>query len=156
MKVEESAVIGPVAEVFALGGGSDERPGVGVGGSRGEADIGGAARCADDVRTGASAPGAAARNHVRGDRVRAEEQAPHRPLLGPRALRELSPGEGATVRRVPDGDADLVRYLDDLALLPGSDAELLALAPFAGRLSRRTHTGVHAISRELAGSIHVA
>src|SRR5919201_2250056 len=36
-----------------------------------------------------------------------------------RALDALTPGEQATVRRIPDGDAGLIRYLAQLRLVPG-------------------------------------
>jgi DtxR family Mn-dependent transcriptional regulator len=72
-----------------------------------------------------------------------------------RALAEVAPGERATVRRVPDDDGDLLRYLEDLALLPGNQVELVALAPFGGPVTFRTMAGEHAISRELAASIQV-
>src|SRR5688500_11485683 len=36
-----------------------------------------------------------------------------------RSLDALKPGEEATVRRVPDGGADLIRFLDALDLVPG-------------------------------------
>jgi DtxR family Mn-dependent transcriptional regulator len=73
-----------------------------------------------------------------------------------RALTELEPGERATVRRVPDGDAELLRYLDELGLLPEREIELVSLAPFAGPVSVRSEAGIHAISRELAAAIGIA
>ncbi len=73
-----------------------------------------------------------------------------------RALPDLAPGDRATVRSVPDGDAELLRYLEELALLPECEIELVGLAPFAGPISFRSRTGEHAISRELAAAIRVA
>ena len=72
-----------------------------------------------------------------------------------RALLDLAPGDRATVSRVPDADADLLRYLDELALVPGQPVELTAIAPFGGPLSIRTGTGEHAIARELAAAVSV-
>ena len=72
-----------------------------------------------------------------------------------RALVDLAPGDSSTVIRVPDGDAELLRYLGDLALVPGAEVELTAIAPSGGPLSVRTGTGEHAITRELAASIDV-
>jgi DtxR family Mn-dependent transcriptional regulator len=68
-------------------------------------------------------------------------------------LEELEPGERATVARVPDGDPDLLRYLRELGLVPGSGIEVVALAPFGGPVTIRTDSGDTAISRELARSI---
>jgi DtxR family Mn-dependent transcriptional regulator len=70
-----------------------------------------------------------------------------------RTLVDVSPGERASVSRVPDGDPGLLRYLAELGLVPGSDVELVAFAPFAGPVTVRTETGEHAISLELADRI---
>ena len=70
-----------------------------------------------------------------------------------RTLADVSPGERASVSRVPDGDPGLLRYLAELGLVPGSDVELVAFAPFAGPVTVRTETGEHAISLELADRI---
>ena len=57
--------------------------------------------------------------------------------------------------RVPDRSADLLRYLGELALVPGEAVELTAIAPFGGPVSVRTGTGEHAIARELAAAVGV-
>jgi DtxR family Mn-dependent transcriptional regulator len=73
-----------------------------------------------------------------------------------RPLAELAPGEKATIRRVPDGDSDLLRYLSTLSLVPGRRVELRDSAPFEGPLTVLVAGAEHAISRELAGLIGVA
>jgi DtxR family Mn-dependent transcriptional regulator len=73
-----------------------------------------------------------------------------------RPLAELSPGEKATVRRVPDGDSELLRYLSTLSLLPGRRVELRGSAPFGGPLTVLVAGAEHAISRELGALIEVA
>jgi DtxR family transcriptional regulator, Mn-dependent transcriptional regulator len=75
---------------------------------------------------------------------------------GRRTLADLEPGERGSVSRVPDGDPDLLRYLDELGLVPGSQVEVVAQAPFAGPVTVRTRSGAHAISRELADRIGAA
>jgi DtxR family Mn-dependent transcriptional regulator len=70
-----------------------------------------------------------------------------------RTIADLEPGERASVSRVPDGDPDLLRYLSELGLVPGSGVEVVTLAPFAGPVTVRTEQGDHAISRELADRI---
>ncbi|MFO7573078.1 MAG: metal-dependent transcriptional regulator [Gaiellaceae bacterium] len=75
------------------------------------------------------------------------EYAPHRTLA------DVEEGQQASVTRVPDGDPELLRYLDDLSLVPGSDVEVVSLAPFAGPVTVRTTSGEYAISRELASRI---
>ncbi len=72
-----------------------------------------------------------------------------------RALLDLAPGDRSTVARVPDNDADVLRYLDELGLVPGEPVELTALAPFGGPVSVRTGRGEHAIARELAAAVGV-
>ena len=72
---------------------------------------------------------------------------------GGRTLADLEPGERGSVSRVPDGDAELLRYLDELGLVPGSDVVVLENAPFRGPVTVRTERGEHAISRELADRI---
>ena len=71
-------------------------------------------------------------------------------------LIDLLPGTRASVTRVPDADADLLRYLTELGLVPGSDVEVVAQAPFGGPVTVRTGSGDHAISRELADRISAA
>jgi DtxR family Mn-dependent transcriptional regulator len=73
-----------------------------------------------------------------------------------RTLLDLEPGARASIARVPDGDSELLRYLDELGILPGSDLELVAYAPFGGPVTVRTKRGEHAISRELADRIAAA
>jgi DtxR family transcriptional regulator, Mn-dependent transcriptional regulator len=72
-----------------------------------------------------------------------------------RTLADVDAGAGATVRRVPDGDRELLRYLDSLGLVPGAQVDVLEAAPFAGPITVRTRGGDRAISRELAGRIGV-
>ena len=73
-----------------------------------------------------------------------------------RSLEALEPGEEATVKRVPDGDADLLRYLAKLALVPGGRVTMRRSEPFGGPLTVLISGQEHAISRELAGQIGVA
>jgi DtxR family transcriptional regulator, Mn-dependent transcriptional regulator len=73
-----------------------------------------------------------------------------------RSLEALEPGEEATVKRVPDGDADLLRYLAQLALVPGGRVTMRRSEPFGGPLTVLVSGQEHAISRELAGQIGVA
>ncbi len=73
-----------------------------------------------------------------------------------RSLAALAPGEEATVQRVPDGDADLLRYLANLALIPGGRVRMGRSEPFGGPVRVTVAGSEHAISRELAGLIGVA
>jgi DtxR family Mn-dependent transcriptional regulator len=73
-----------------------------------------------------------------------------------RTLASLEPGDEATIRRVPDGDEELLRYLAKLALVPGKKVKLHRAEPFGGPLTVRVGRAEHAISRELAAGIGVA
>jgi DtxR family Mn-dependent transcriptional regulator len=73
-----------------------------------------------------------------------------------RALDALEPGEQATVKRVPDGDAALLRYLAGLTLVPGRRVTMRRCEPFGGPVTVSVGGAEHALSRELAAQIGVA
>lgn len=73
-----------------------------------------------------------------------------------RPLTALEPGERARVERVPDGDAELLRYLAAIALVPGRPVELLRIEPLDGPVTVRSDGRETAISRQLAAEIHVS
>jgi DtxR family Mn-dependent transcriptional regulator len=73
-----------------------------------------------------------------------------------RSLDGLAPGEEATVRRVPDGDPALLRYLAGLRLVPGRRVAMRRSEPFDGPLTVLVEGEEHAISRDLAGQIGIA
>jgi DtxR family transcriptional regulator, Mn-dependent transcriptional regulator len=73
-----------------------------------------------------------------------------------RSLEALAPGEEATVRRIPDGDAGLLRYLAELTLVPGRKVTMRRSAPFGGPLTVDVDGNEHAISRDLAGQIGIS
>lgn len=74
----------------------------------------------------------------------------------PRSLAELEPGEQTMILRVPDGDAELLRYLSSLSLVPGRRVRLRRSAPFGGPITVLVEGLEHAISRDLAALIGVA
>ena len=51
------------------------------------------------------------------------------------ALADLADGQTARVVRVSDEDGELLRYLADLALLPGAEVTVVDRAPFGGPLT---------------------
>jgi DtxR family Mn-dependent transcriptional regulator len=73
-----------------------------------------------------------------------------------RSLEALAPGEVATVRRIPDGDAPLLRYLAELTLVPGSTVTMRKSEPFGGPITVNVDGSEHAISRQLAERIGVS
>ncbi len=72
-----------------------------------------------------------------------------------RPLSELDAGARAAVRRVPDGDPALLRYLAELGLTPASEVVVLERAPFDGPLTIEIDGRRHAVARELAARIEV-
>jgi DtxR family Mn-dependent transcriptional regulator len=73
-----------------------------------------------------------------------------------RSLDALEPGEEATVRRVPDTDSELLRYLAGLRLVPGGRVTMRRSEPFDGPVTVAVDGEEHAISRELAMQIGIA
>jgi Fe2+ transport system protein FeoA len=59
------------------------------------------------------------------------------------------------VQGIPDGDGELVRYLAELGLVPGSPVELLDAEPHGGPITVRAGRRA-AISRQLADEIRVS
>lgn len=68
-------------------------------------------------------------------------------------IADLAPGGVGVVRSVPDHDADLLRYLASIGLVPGAEVAVVVAAPFGGPLTLRTATGEHPIARELGARI---
>jgi DtxR family transcriptional regulator, Mn-dependent transcriptional regulator len=73
-----------------------------------------------------------------------------------RQLDELEPGESATVSRIPDGDATLLRFLADRKLVPGCRLVVRRTDPPDGAVTVAVDGQEHDLSRELAGQIGVA
>lgn len=78
------------------------------------------------------------------------------PLAANAALSEMEPGEDAVVRRVTDGDPEMLRYLGSLGLYPRSEVRMLAKEPYGGPLRVRVSGTERAIGRELAAHVFVA
>lgn len=70
-------------------------------------------------------------------------------------LIDLPSGECATVARVSDRDAEMLRYLAGLGLFPDTTVCVVELLPFEGPLRVRVGDAEHMIGRELARAIRV-
>lgn len=70
-------------------------------------------------------------------------------------LSSMEPGESATVVRVSDVDAEMLRYLGTLGLYPDSRVTVLERMPFNGPLRIRVGDGDHVVGLELASTVHV-
>ena len=77
------------------------------------------------------------------------------------SLESLPVGEERVVRRISDDDADRLRYLAELQLVPGTRVTVQQRAPYGGPLTVRVHGSSgkaheHAIGPELATTIWVS
>ena len=72
-----------------------------------------------------------------------------------RRLSDVADGGAAVVRRVPDGDPELLRYLASLGVVPDQAIVLVERAPFDGPVTVEVNGARHAIGLGLAGRIEV-
>lgn len=72
------------------------------------------------------------------------------------ALDSLQPGDVARVERVSDHDADQLRYLAELGIVPGVRVLVIAREPFGGPIALAVDDAKHAIGPELASQILVS
>jgi DtxR family transcriptional regulator, Mn-dependent transcriptional regulator len=72
---------------------------------------------------------------------------PHRPAV---PLNEAPIGNPATLVEVPDGDPELLRYLGELGLRPGTAIRVLAAEPFGGPLTLRVAGAERILGRAVA------
>jgi DtxR family Mn-dependent transcriptional regulator len=70
-------------------------------------------------------------------------------------LSDLEAGSMTVVRRVPDGDPELLRYLATLGLVPAEEVRVVDRAPFDGPVTVEVRGTQHAIGRSLAAQIEV-
>ncbi len=70
-------------------------------------------------------------------------------------LDQLDEGERAVLRRVSDEDAEALRYLARLNLVPGTELEVLEHTPFRGPVRIRVGRREQMIGRELAARLCV-
>jgi DtxR family Mn-dependent transcriptional regulator len=70
-------------------------------------------------------------------------------------LLELTPGADGVVRRVSNRDPELLRYLEQLGIRPGTTVTLLEALPFDGPLRVRVGDHAHVIGRPLGAAIEV-
>jgi DtxR family transcriptional regulator, Mn-dependent transcriptional regulator len=70
-------------------------------------------------------------------------------------LADVEAGSMAVVRRVPDADPELLRYLATLGLVPAEEVTVLDRAPFDGPVTVEVRGARHAIGRSLAAQIEV-
>jgi DtxR family transcriptional regulator, Mn-dependent transcriptional regulator len=71
------------------------------------------------------------------------------------ALADLAEGQAGTVRRVPDGDPELLTYLASMGLVPRASFIVAAKAPFRGPITLEVDGASHALGVEVAERIGV-
>ena len=72
-----------------------------------------------------------------------------------RTLVDVAAGDEAVVRRVPDSDPELLRYLADLGLVPECPVVMIEQAPFEGPVTLEIGGMTHSIGRSVAARIEV-
>lgn len=70
-------------------------------------------------------------------------------------LAGASAGERLVIREVVDEDAERLRYLDSLGMVPDVEVEVLEVGPFGGPITVRVAGSTHAIGHELADTVFV-
>lgn len=72
------------------------------------------------------------------------------------ALATLQPGATARVERVSDRNAERLRYLAELGIVPGATVRMIAREPFGGPIALRVNDDARAVGQELAAQILVS
>src|SRR3954453_820165 len=71
------------------------------------------------------------------------------------ALSELDPGDVATFVRISDSDPDMLRFLGERGIVPGTMLELVERQPFDGPLFVRVGRKIHVLGSVLASAMRV-
>jgi DtxR family Mn-dependent transcriptional regulator len=71
------------------------------------------------------------------------------------SLADLGAGYGARVVRVSDDDPEMLRYLAELAIIPGAEIVIVSRAPYEGPISLKISGHVLAIGPSLAAQVLV-
>jgi DtxR family Mn-dependent transcriptional regulator len=80
-------------------------------------------------------------------------------VLPPRSslpLADVEAGQTVALVEVPDGNAELLRYLGDLELYPGAKIQVVAVGPFNGPFTIQVGESERILGRDLAGRLMVA
>ncbi len=70
-------------------------------------------------------------------------------------LTQIEAGQTVVVRRVSDADPDLLRYLEELGLMPKAEVEVLEKAPFNGPLDVRIGEETKTVGFAVASNVFV-
>lgn len=78
--------------------------------------------------------------------------------VDPRTLRRLDtaePGDEVAIAQISETKEELLAYLDQMGVVPGSIVKVIESAPFGGPLTLETSAGRASLGREVAGYVHV-
>jgi DtxR family Mn-dependent transcriptional regulator len=71
------------------------------------------------------------------------------------SLAELDEGNGARVVQVSDDDPEMLRYLGELAIVPGTEVIVVSKAPYEGPITLRVAGNRLSIGPALAAQVRV-
>lgn len=74
--------------------------------------------------------------------------------VGSIPLSELKPGDKAVILTVPE-EPEILKYLDELGLLPETTIEIISVDPFEGPLTLRIGGNQHIIGRKVASMVRI-
>jgi DtxR family Mn-dependent transcriptional regulator len=72
------------------------------------------------------------------------------------SLESMAAGSHGTFTRVSDSDPEMLRYLSERGIAPGTELEVIDRQPFGGPLFVRIGSSVHALGGELTRAMRVA
>lgn len=78
------------------------------------------------------------------------------PEMDSEPLVHANKGEKLIVSRVRDQDPELLRYLENIGLLPGTKVEILEKAPFEGPITLLIENSEQVVGNDIARNIYVA
>lgn len=70
-------------------------------------------------------------------------------------LADVQPGQSVRIQRVSDTDPEMLSYLEEMGLLPGTSVEIVEKAPFNGPITVRIKSGEQVLGHRIASNIFV-
>lgn len=77
------------------------------------------------------------------------------PEIATRPLSEVEKGEKLMIGRVVDQDPELLRYLEEIGLIPGIEVEVIDVAPFKGPITLKLERKKQVVGYEVAVNLFV-
>ena len=70
-------------------------------------------------------------------------------------LADVQPGQSVRIQRVSDRDPEMLSYLEEIGLLPGTSVEIVDKAPFHGPITIRVGSDEQVLGHRIASNIFV-